>query len=131
MASTAAGDNVTRTPLPSFEELFRAERRALLTKDTKRLRWALDSPLTTAISVMQEPYHGPEVASPEPYFNSREASWHAVSQAPYTDPKISSVTVTVSQLEDWEDHGSSCTEATPPHPTTAATTNTMTMMIFR
>lgn len=52
---------------------------------------------------MQEPYHDPEVASPEPYFNSRKASWHAVSQAPYTDPMILSVTVAVSQLEEWED----------------------------
>lgn len=102
MASSSAGDNATRTPLPSFEELSRAKQTALLTKDAQRLRWALDGPLTTALSVMQEPYHDPEAGSPEPYFNSQNGSWHAVSQTPYTDPKISSVTVTVWQLDDWE-----------------------------
>lgn len=78
----------------------------LLTDEAKRLRWVLDGPLTTAITVLWEPCHDPRTPPPEPYCTSNQGddtTWHAVSKAPYTDPKVSSVTASVSQIDDWED----------------------------
>jgi hypothetical protein len=42
----------------------------------------------------------------EPYFQpitGGAGTWHAVSQSPLTEPKVSSITVAVYDLELWED----------------------------
>jgi hypothetical protein len=104
MVTTLQGSRAA--PLPSSEELFRTTKQpAFLTDEARRLCWVLDGPLTTAITVLKQPYHDPDT-TPEPYFTSEgnEPTWHAVSQAPYTDPKISSVTVSVIEIDEWEEH---------------------------
>lgn len=102
MVLTRSGRGSAPSQLPSFEELFsRNHRRPLLTNEAKRIRWVLDGPLETAISVMNQPYHEPDT-KPEPYWTS-SGGWHALAQEPYTEPKVSSITVSVSQIDDWED----------------------------
>ncbi|OIW29558.1 hypothetical protein CONLIGDRAFT_680401 [Coniochaeta ligniaria NRRL 30616] len=73
------------------------------TRSAQRLRWVLDGPLETAIAVLKQPYHDPDT-TPEPYctLQGNELVWHAVTQAPYTEPKVSSVTVSVTEIDDWE-----------------------------
>ncbi|KAK3938875.1 hypothetical protein QBC46DRAFT_343135 [Diplogelasinospora grovesii] len=94
--------------LPSYEALRSAGGYALLSPDAKRLRWSVNGPLTSAILVMKDPWVDPDDATPEPYCQQQTTpdgatvSWHPVSQSPLTEPKISSVTVHVDPLEDWE-----------------------------
>ncbi|OIW23391.1 hypothetical protein CONLIGDRAFT_126421 [Coniochaeta ligniaria NRRL 30616] len=105
MANNSAGEGSARAPLPSYEDLLRGKRITLLTDEAQRLRWVLDGSLTTAITVLQQPYHDPDT-TPEPYCTSQgngDPTWHAVSQAPYTDPKISTVTVSVIEIDEWEE----------------------------
>jgi hypothetical protein len=102
MVSTRSGRGSAPSQLPSFEELFsRNHRRPLLTNEAKRIRWVLDGPLETAISVMNQPYHEPDT-DPELYWTS-SGEWHALAQKPYTEPKVSSINVSVTQIDDWED----------------------------
>jgi hypothetical protein len=102
MATTGSGEaSVVPDLLPSFEELFRKRQTPPLSTHAKRLCWKLDGPLATAITVLQQPYPEPGNML-EPYCTSHgnNLTWHAVAQAPYTEPKISSVTVSVSQIDD-------------------------------
>ena len=106
VTTRSSGKGSTAAPLPSFEDLLRTEQRVVLTDEARRLRWVLDGPLTTAITVLREPFQEPCNPPPEPYCTSSQGghtTWHAVSKAPYTDPKVSSVTPSVSQIDDWED----------------------------
>jgi hypothetical protein len=105
MVTTRSGQGSAPATLPSFEELFRRnKKRPLLTDEAKRLRWVLDGSLETAITVLKQPYYDPDT-TPEPYCTRQgnELVWHAVAQAPYTEPKVSSVTVSVTEIDDWED----------------------------
>ncbi|KAB5583028.1 hypothetical protein GE09DRAFT_288074 [Coniochaeta sp. 2T2.1] len=108
MVTTRSGQGSPPAAFPSFEEVFNSQqRRPLLTTEAKRLRWVLHGPLETAITVLRQPYHEPGTA-PEPYRISQggpdnPTTWHAVAQAAYTEPKVSSITVSVSQIDDWED----------------------------
>jgi hypothetical protein len=38
----------------------------------------------------------------EPYYNQASDTWHPVAQLPITEPKVSSITVRVYQLEEWD-----------------------------
>ncbi|CAA9966662.1 hypothetical protein PTMSG1_10021 [Pyrenophora teres f. maculata] len=89
---------------PSYETARTTHPEVLLTHDAQRLFWTLSSPLTSAISVMEDKWHDPDVPL-EPYCVQIETSliWHSIAQSPLTEPKISSVTVSVEQLDDWEE----------------------------
>lgn len=92
--------------LPSFEAAHEAGQRIFLTHDAKRLYWTLEEPLISAIRVMHDKWYDPGDCL-APYCDQTEPlsspSWSPVSQSPLTDPKISSVTVHVEQLDEWED----------------------------
>jgi hypothetical protein len=45
--------------------------------------------------------HNPD--SLELYFQPGTSTWHAISQSPLTEPKVSSITVQVYELEMWEE----------------------------
>ncbi|KAH8698047.1 hypothetical protein GQ44DRAFT_633501 [Phaeosphaeriaceae sp. PMI808] len=89
---------------PSFEAACETHQQVLFTLDALRLYWTLNGPLTSAISVMDDKFYDPDVPL-EPYCLQTEPSliWSSVAQSPLTEPKISSVTVGVEQLDDWED----------------------------
>jgi len=88
---------------PTYEALCGPPIRVRLSIHAQRLFWALDGPLTTAISVMEKPWTPDSL---EPYFQqtSGEGTWHAISQLPLTEPKVSSITVGVYHLDWWEDN---------------------------
>lgn len=75
-----------------------------LSQDAKRLHWTLEGPLTTAIQVMKQPYYDPDTVM-EPYCQQNvdgTSVWSPVSQAPISEPKVSSLVVRVVELDDWE-----------------------------
>jgi hypothetical protein len=64
------------------------------------LIWPLNGPLSTTILIKQGDN------PPEPYCNRTGTStdqWHALATSSLTEPKISSITVQVNELEMWED----------------------------
>lgn len=69
----------------------------------QRLIWPLNGPLSS-ISIMKERGNWD---SPEPYFQQTSdgsGTWHAVSTMPLSEPKVSSITVSVYDLDLWEDY---------------------------
>ncbi|KFZ08767.1 hypothetical protein V501_05828 [Pseudogymnoascus sp. VKM F-4519 (FW-2642)] len=92
-------------PYPSYEALRAKQERPQLTLDAiQRIFWPLDGPLFTFISVMKDA-ESPD--SLEPYFKQTSDGvgvWHLVSQMPLTEPKVSSITVSVDDLNVWEDY---------------------------
>jgi hypothetical protein len=106
MLSTSSSNNSgERTqPLKSYEAIRFTQEPLWLAPDAKRLVWSLDGDMIAAIHVMKDS-KSPE--SLEPYFTKATAddhtgTWHPVSQSPLSEPKISSVTVEVSPLDNWE-----------------------------
>ena len=67
----------------------------------KLLFWPLDGPTleTSGLAVMAGPTN-PDVRAP--YYNAATGVWHPVSQLPISKPRVSSITVRVTELEDWE-----------------------------
>lgn len=89
--------------LPAYEALPREARG--LSPDARRLFWSLNGPLTTSLWIM-EARKMPE--SRKPYFRQTTGgdattSLHPASQTPLTEPKVSSVTVSVDKLERWDE----------------------------
>lgn len=68
----------------------------------KRLFWTLNGPLEDAIRVAPSEFYDPGVLdSMEPYFGP-DGSPHAVSQASLMEPPVSSATVRIQCIDDWE-----------------------------
>ncbi len=83
----------------------RAHRPVVCSPDAKRLFWSLNGPLTTSVWIMEDAF---SPNSREPYFRQTTGagtttSWHPASQSPLTEPKVSSITVSVNDLDEWED----------------------------
>jgi len=96
--------------LPSAEELY--SQNVLVTvnrEDLFRLCWTLDGPLDTAISVMTNPYYDP--GEPEsarvPYARAApdggDPTLHPISGASVSNPPVSSMIISVSELQMWPD----------------------------
>jgi hypothetical protein len=99
--STNSGERTQ--PLDSYEAIHRAQEPVWLSPDAKRVVWSLNSDIATSIHISD----GKNPESLEPYFSKATAddhagTWHPASKSPLTEPKISSVVVKVSLLEDWE-----------------------------
>lgn len=94
-------------PIPSFETLLHAARTGTgplprLTRNARRLFWTLQGPMFASVFVLDADIN-PD-APRDPYFQRAdpdEAIWHPISREPLTEPKISSVLVTVDDLEDF------------------------------
>ncbi|KAH8812143.1 hypothetical protein F5884DRAFT_784533 [Xylogone sp. PMI_703] len=100
---STAGVGQADQALPSFEALRNSQQHIRLSPDAQSLFWSLDGPLTSSIWIM-ESARNPD--SLEPYCRQTtgtDTDWHPASQSPLTEPKVSSVTVTVYDLELWED----------------------------
>ncbi|OBT85704.1 hypothetical protein VE02_05944 [Pseudogymnoascus sp. 03VT05] len=96
-------DEAQVPPYPSYEEIRSDLSLVQPTVDgTQRLIWPLNGPLTS-LSIMKE--RG-SWDSPEPYFQQTSdgsGTWHPVSKMPLSEPKVSSITVSVWDLDLWED----------------------------
>lgn len=94
-------------PLPSFEALLHAARTGTgplprLTRNACRLFWTLQGPMDASIFVLDAD-RNPD-ATHEPYFqrvDPDETIWHPISREPLTDPKVSSILVSVDDLEEF------------------------------
>lgn len=73
----------------------------------KRLFWRLNGPLEHAITVAPSEYYEPDAVM-EPYFipasDDLDAAplWHAVSQESLLTPPVSSITVRIQCIDNWE-----------------------------
>jgi hypothetical protein len=107
MTSTSnVGNEEQSKQLRSYEDLRGAGQSVMLSADAKRIFWPLNGPLTTSICIMEGPFT-PD--SREPYFRKTGGAdtvgtGHSVSQSPLTDPKVSSITVHVDTLDQWENN---------------------------
>jgi hypothetical protein len=102
--SSSQSAQTDEPPYRSYKELERNHIRVQFSPDAKRLFWPFDGVFPTAISVMKTP-RSPEDL--EPYFQpDAEAggtgTWHEISQLPLTEPRVSSVEATISDLDQWE-----------------------------
>jgi hypothetical protein len=101
----AAADNAA--PLPSFEERNHPADGVDLVAETRRIRWTLNGPLETAITISRDVYFDSDEGT-EPYYlgndDNEEPKWHAFSQLPLTEPKVSSLRLCVDPLDHWDYH---------------------------
>ncbi|OIW26712.1 hypothetical protein CONLIGDRAFT_683667 [Coniochaeta ligniaria NRRL 30616] len=70
----------------------------------KRLFWTLNGPLENSIQVAPDRWYEPGTVM-EPYFRPAldgAPSWHPVSRESLMEPEVSSVTVRVGCIDDWE-----------------------------
>ncbi|KXH40423.1 hypothetical protein CSIM01_10171 [Colletotrichum simmondsii] len=82
----------------------------MFTPATDRLFWTLNGPLESAIQVTPNRYYEPGDVM-EPYFrpvsaeesaSGLEPSWHPVSQESLMAPPVTTITVRVEALDEWE-----------------------------
>ncbi|KAI0191650.1 hypothetical protein F4808DRAFT_465320 [Astrocystis sublimbata] len=90
---------------PSYDTLRLAHKPPMQTPEADRIFWTLNGPLHSSIFIVSrgslKPYAlGPPDDASDP---TPTTTWHPISQHPLTDPKVSSITVKVSALDDWED----------------------------
>ena len=98
-------DGGVMSPLPSYEALREAGQGTHLNPDVYLLFWSLNGPLSVAIRVMDDCFYDPD-SVPESYVlpapDANGSTLHPISQSSLTAAKISSVTVKISPLDDWE-----------------------------
>lgn len=88
---------------PTFEELFNVRTKVTPSTAGRRIFWELNGPFPAALHVMKN-IHSP--TSLTPYFSN--GTWHPISQESLCEPKISSVIVSVTQLQNWESDWKDC-----------------------
>ena len=83
----AAGDPVNR-PAPNT---------------TQRLYWALRGPLASSVAVLDRP---PREGSHTfaPFYDAATGAYHPIAALPVSEPRVSSMTIHVQLLQDWEDN---------------------------
>ncbi|WQF84081.1 hypothetical protein CDEST_09095 [Colletotrichum destructivum] len=91
----------------SYNALYNARQAPRLSPEAQRLFWTLDGPLAEAVWIMNTKR---DPSSLEPY--SQGDTWHPFSQAPLTEPKVSSITVRTNELPEW---GDTCFETHREH----------------
>ncbi|KAK5659395.1 hypothetical protein OQA88_1488 [Cercophora sp. LCS_1] len=107
--AAASGDADRSAKLPSYEEHLRAREEVKVSEGARRIRWALNGPLESAITIGRDYFLDPDEV-PESYcrgsLGSSEDSlyeaWHPLSKSPLSEPKISSLQLTVHALHDWD-----------------------------
>jgi hypothetical protein len=102
--ATSQSSQPDKPPYPSYNELQSDGVLVIVPPSiSEHLFWPFDGVFPACISVMKTPY-SPD--SLEPYFqpdtgNSGGGTWHEISQLSLTEPKISSVKVSVHVLNLW------------------------------
>jgi hypothetical protein len=108
-------------PLPSFEDIMRppvevfdplgplavefSHNRIIYNPKIRGIRWTLNGPLETAITVTRDWNFDPDEV-PEPYYqglneNGRQI-WHPFAHVAITKPKVSSLKLYVEPLDKWD-----------------------------
>ncbi|KAI0397924.1 hypothetical protein F5Y17DRAFT_454510 [Xylariaceae sp. FL0594] len=93
-------------PYPSYTALIRERkgRPVTINECMDRLFWPLEGVFPSCVSVMRHPRGSKEAL--QPFFNpdnsNSSGSWHACASEPLTEPKVSSISVSCLELEQWE-----------------------------
>jgi hypothetical protein len=102
--ATSQSSQTDEPPHQAYKDLRGNHMPVHLSPNTQRIFWPFDGVFPTSISIMNTPN---STDSLEPYFQqdaggSSSGTWHVVSQSPLTEPKVSSITVSVYDLDHWE-----------------------------
>ncbi|KAJ9149706.1 hypothetical protein NKR19_g5527 [Coniochaeta hoffmannii] len=79
-----------------------------ISPDASRIRWSLNGPLETSISIVQIGREFDPDEVPEPYYlgdkdgHEGNPTWHPFSRSPLSEPKVSSTKLWVNPLDDWD-----------------------------
>lgn len=103
--ATSQSSQPDKPPYPAYKDLRGNYLPVRPSPDAQRFFWPFDGVFPTSISIMKT---SQSTESLEPYFQqdtdgSGSGTWHIVSQSPLTEPKVSSITVSVYDLERWEE----------------------------
>ena len=102
-------NEVIPSDLPSFEALRRAGTLAGLSLEMFRLHWHLRGTVEDSIMVLEDAtdyssqQRAYQVASGPDEPTGGAARLHPVAGAPYTDPPVSAITVTIRDLDKWDE----------------------------
>jgi hypothetical protein len=90
-----------RPPYLSFDESRYANGKApLFSGAYERLIWPLRGEFPSAISVMVEAHRN--TGTPETFFNPETGKWHEVASQSITNPKVSHLEASLSNLDAWD-----------------------------
>jgi hypothetical protein len=94
--------SATENPYQSYEALWAARTTvAGAPNSAKLLFMPVQGTVQSAIEVLSDP-GDPDTRTP--YYDQAAGTYHPVSALPISEPKVSSITVHVSELEDWEEY---------------------------
>jgi hypothetical protein len=79
-----------------YEELQNNGIHAPFTPAAHRLYWPLDGVFPSTVSVMKTPRSPHDLES---FFLSEEGPWHGIAREPLTAPKVSSIEVSIADLD--------------------------------
>lgn len=87
-------------PYPSYEELWANSRNSKIFNDAfKRVYWPLDGSFPDSFRVMKTARGAHDEMEP---FRHADGAWHEIALLPLTEPKISSIDVTLPMLDEYE-----------------------------
>lgn len=92
------------TRIHLLNEEDRAQGSPAVSPDARRMRWSLNGPLETAITVARAHSFDPD-EDPEPYYQGLRDGlpiWHPISQSSISNRKISSLRIHVNPLDMWD-----------------------------
>lgn len=90
----------TSQAIPSFEDRASARQPVRPSQDMQRVRWRPFGGLGNCVYVAENPS---DPSSPQRPYQTGPASFHPISASALTEPPISSITVTLSDFEHWEE----------------------------
>ncbi|KAH7086798.1 hypothetical protein FB567DRAFT_526247 [Paraphoma chrysanthemicola] len=105
----------TANTLPTLAALRASKTSVFSSIDMLRIRWTPFGSVQSTIQVAEDLDAGPTSSmSPFQLTDEVNPTFHQISMSPATDPPVSSITMTISDLEDWgwrwEDNHGDCGE---------------------
>lgn len=88
-------------PYPTFDAVRASQARMATSKSAMLLFIPVEGTVQNAIEVLSDP-KDPDTRTP--YYNQAAGTYHPISELPISEPKVSSITVRVRELEDWEEN---------------------------
>lgn len=90
------------TQMPSLDAHRSAQEPVSLSFEAQRLFWSLDGPLETSVHIMATESNPDSLEPCVQQTPEDGTTWHPATEAPLTSPKVSSVTVHVDTIDEWE-----------------------------
>lgn len=95
--------NPTQFPYPTYEDHEAAVSWMRPSLSLCHILWLLDGPLEFATSVLSLHDYDGVVVRQEPLCDPETGKWHPIADSPITEPRVSSVKVSIHELDNWED----------------------------